>query len=51
VNFPDLDAPHNKLLTTIANAMGAKAANGGRVMHFGDTRYGMPGDYAQLLAT
>ncbi|HEX6241975.1 MAG TPA: DUF1552 domain-containing protein [Polyangiales bacterium] len=49
VNFPDLDAPHNKLLTTIANAMGAKGADGGRVTHFGDTRYGAAGDYSQLL--
>lgn len=49
VNFGELDAPHNKLLTTIANVMGAKQ-NGGRVTHFGDTRYGSPGDYTQLLA-
>ncbi|MFT3924977.1 MAG: DUF1552 domain-containing protein [Myxococcales bacterium] len=44
------DAPHNKLLTSIANAMGAKAAGGGPVTHFGDTKYGEPGEYAQLLA-
>jgi Protein of unknown function (DUF1552) len=50
VNFPDLDAPHNKLLTTIANVMGAKGAGGGRVTHFGDTRYGAAGEYTQLLA-
>jgi Protein of unknown function (DUF1552) len=50
VNFPDLDAPHNKLLTTIANAMGARATGGGAVTHFGDTRYGAPGEFTQLLA-
>jgi hypothetical protein len=50
VNFPDLDAPHNKLLTTIANVMGAKATGGGRVTHFGAAGYGADGDYTQLLA-
>jgi hypothetical protein len=50
VNFPELDAPHNKLLTTIANVMGAKATGGGRVTHFGAAGYGADGDYTQLLA-
>jgi hypothetical protein len=43
------DAPHNKLLTSIANAMGAKASGGGPVTHFGNTAYGEPGEYAQLI--
>jgi hypothetical protein len=42
-------APHNKLLTTIANVMGAKASGGGRVTHFGAAGYGADGDYTQLL--
>jgi hypothetical protein len=48
-NFPDLDAPHNKLLTTLANVMGAKGEDGGAVKQFGDTRYGAPGMYQELL--
>lgn len=48
-NFPDLDAPHNKLFTTLANVMGAKATGGGRVTHFGNTSYGLPGEYTQIL--
>ncbi len=43
------DAPHNKLLTSIARAMGAKASGRGPVTHFGDTRYGEPGEYSQLV--
>ena len=50
INFGELDAPHNKLLTTIANVMGAKAAGGGRVTRFGAAGYGADGDYTQLLA-
>lgn len=46
--IPDLDAPHNKLLTTIANVMGAKDTDGGPVKHFGHTSYGAPGEYTQL---
>jgi hypothetical protein len=49
VNFAELDAPHNKLLTTIANVMGAKQ-NGGRVTRFGAPGYGGDGEYTQLLA-
>ena len=48
-NFPNLDAPHNKLLTTLANVMGAKDTDGGPVKHFGNTSYGAPGVYSELL--
>lgn len=47
-SFDRLDAPHNKLLTTIANVMGAKE-NGGRVKHFGHPAYGADGDFTELL--
>jgi Protein of unknown function (DUF1552) len=49
-NFPDLDAPHNKLLTTLANAVGAKDTDGGPVKRFGHPSYGAAGNYDQLLA-
>jgi hypothetical protein len=49
-NFPDLDAPHNKLLTTLANAVGAKDTDGGPVKRFGHPSYGAAGSYDQLLA-
>jgi hypothetical protein len=49
INFDKLDAPHNKLLTTLANVMGAKQ-NGARVTHFGAAGYGADGDYTQMLA-
>ncbi len=42
--FGDLDAPHNKLLTTLVNAVGA-----GPIEHFGDPAYGASGQYDALL--
>ena len=49
-SFEKLDAPHNKLLTTLANVLGAKDAGGGRVKHFGHPAYGADGDFTELLA-
>lgn len=46
--IPDLDAPHNKLLTTIANAMGAKDSDGGPLKRFGDPNYGAAGEFTEL---
>lgn len=43
-------APHNKLLTTLLNAVGATASGGGPVQSFGDLTYGQPGEYGQLKA-
>jgi hypothetical protein len=43
-------APHNKLLTTLLNAVGARAPGGGPVTSFGDLTYGQTGEYAQLKA-
>jgi hypothetical protein len=40
------NAPHNKLLTTIANAMGVKDAKGGPITKFGT--FGDPGEYEEL---
>lgn len=48
--IPDLDAPHNRLLTTIANAMGAKDDDGGPVKRFGDPNYGGAGEFTELKA-
>jgi hypothetical protein len=48
----DLDAvdgaPHNKLLTTLLNAVGARADGGGPIESFGDLRFGQPGEYDDL---
>jgi hypothetical protein len=49
--IPDLDAPHNKLLTTIANVVGAKDTDGGPVKRFGHPNYGAAGEFTQLRAT
>jgi hypothetical protein len=46
----DVDAPHNKLLTTIANAVGVTDDAGAPLTIFGDPAYGMPGEYDQLKA-
>jgi hypothetical protein len=46
--IPDLDAPHNKLLTTIANVVGAKDSDGGPVKRFGHPSYGGAGEFTQL---
>ena len=45
----DVDAPHNKLLTTIANAVGV-TDGGAPISIFGDPAYGEPGEYDQLKA-
>lgn len=41
-------APHNKLLTTLCNAMGATSPNGGPIANFGS--FGEPGEYDQIKA-
>jgi hypothetical protein len=41
-------APHNKLLTTLLNAVGAEADGGGPIESFGDLTYGEPGEFDQL---
>lgn len=46
----DVDAPHNKLLTTIANACGVTEAGGGPLSIFGDPAYGEPGEFDQIKA-
>jgi hypothetical protein len=45
----DVDAPHNKLLTTVANAVGV-TDNGGPVTLFGDPQFGEPGELDLLKA-
>lgn len=45
----DTDAPHNKLLTTILNAVGVEAEGGGPVTSFGG-QFGEPGEFDQLKA-
>ncbi|MEM6991413.1 MAG: DUF1552 domain-containing protein [Myxococcota bacterium] len=44
----DIDAPHNMLLTTILNAVGATGAQGGPVENFG--AFGQPGEFDVLKA-
>jgi hypothetical protein len=44
---PGDDAPHNKLLTTLLNAVGA-SQNGARYTNFG--QFGSAGEYSELLA-
>ncbi|WP_437673976.1 DUF1552 domain-containing protein [Sorangium sp. So ce131] len=44
----DKDAPHNKLLTTLANAVGCTADGGGPVENFGS--FGQPGEFDDLKA-
>ncbi|AUX47701.1 hypothetical protein SOCE26_092250 [Sorangium cellulosum] len=44
----DKDAPHNKLLTTLANAVGCTADDGGPVTNFGS--FGQPGEFDDLKA-
>jgi len=46
----DVDAPHNKLLTTILNAVGVRAEDGGPVENFGAEEYGEPGEFEELKA-
>ncbi len=44
----DTDAPHNKLLTTIANAVGCTEEGGGPIQNFGS--FGKPGEFDELKA-
>ncbi|HTN86332.1 MAG TPA: DUF1552 domain-containing protein [Sorangium sp.] len=44
----DEDAPHNKLLTTLANAVGCTEEGGGPIKNFGS--FGEPGEFDQLKA-
>jgi hypothetical protein len=46
----DIDAPHNKLLTTIANAVGVQDPNGGPLTRFGHPDFGEAGEFDQLKA-
>ncbi|MCH9684509.1 MAG: DUF1552 domain-containing protein [Deltaproteobacteria bacterium] len=44
------DMPHNRLLTTIANAVGCTAEDGGPITHFGDPNWGLPGEIESIKA-
>ncbi|XYH96548.1 DUF1552 domain-containing protein [Sorangium sp. So ce1128] len=44
----DQDAPHNKLLTTLANAVGCTEEGGGPITNFGS--FGEPGEFDELKA-
>ncbi|WP_437315758.1 DUF1552 domain-containing protein [Sorangium sp. So ce385] len=44
----DEDAPHNKLLTTLANAVGCTEEGGGPIENFG--AFGEPGEFDELKA-
>ena len=46
----EVDAPHNKLLTTILNAAGVTAEGGGPVARFGDPAHCPPGELEQVKA-
>lgn len=46
----DVDAPHNKLLTTILNAVGVTNDDGGPIEDFGDPAFGAPGEFDALKA-
>lgn len=46
----DIDAPHNKLLTTIINATGATDDAGAPLENFGHADYAEPGEFDQLKA-
>ncbi|HKP63969.1 MAG TPA: DUF1552 domain-containing protein [Polyangiales bacterium] len=44
----DTDAPSNMLLTTLANAVGAKNADGSPITNFGKAPTGKPGEFSEL---
>jgi hypothetical protein len=44
------DAPSNKLLTTLANAVGARRPDGSPFTDFGSTPAGQPGEFTELRA-
>jgi hypothetical protein len=43
-------SPHNQLLTTLANAVGARDATGAAITHFGDPSFGAPGELSVMRA-
>jgi hypothetical protein len=46
----DTDAPNNMLLTTLANAVGAKNADGSAIENFGSAPTGKPGEFTAIKA-
>lgn len=46
----DTDAPSNKVLTTLANAVGATNADGSAITDFGSSPTGQPGEFEELKA-
>ncbi|WP_428265035.1 DUF1552 domain-containing protein [Haliangium sp.] len=46
----DTDAPHNKLLTTMLNAVGVREEDGSPVANFGHPDFGDPGEFDELKA-
>ena len=46
----DEDSPHNKLLTTVLNAVGVRAPDGGPVEFFGHPDFGEAGEFDSLKA-
>jgi len=46
----DADAPHNKLLTTVLNAVGVTEDGGAPVEYFGHPDFGEPGEFDALKA-
>ncbi|MEY4581298.1 MAG: hypothetical protein RL701_6001 [Pseudomonadota bacterium] len=46
----DTDAPSNKLLTTLANAVGAKQKDGSPITNFGSAPTGKAGEFTELKA-
>jgi hypothetical protein len=46
----DTDAPSNMLLTTLANALGAKNADGSPITNYGSAPTGKAGEFSALKA-
>ena len=46
----DVDAPHNKLLTGVLNAVGVQDPAGGPVTMFGHPDFAAPGEFDVLKA-
>ena len=49
-SYNDTDAPNNMLLTTLANAVGAKNGDGSPITNFGSAPTGKAGEFTQLKA-
>jgi len=49
-SYNDSDAPNNMLLTTLANAVGAKNSDGSPITDFGSAPTGKPGEFTDLKA-